>query len=188
MNLELRCHARPPGVRSASASASVPWHIPLCIFGRKGGKDKKRGWNGGEKEKERKGKKKEASTYAWQKIDASCALTPRGFFRATWYRPVERSRATRTPVNVLSGGSSSLFFKHLFLRVPSCACITCSISFARVFDYGCLVLRRRARATFASATAPLNREHRQLLRCIPCSISCFTHFNSKYTNAHALMR
>lgn len=141
-----------------------------------------------EREREREGKKKEASTYAWQKIDASCALTPRGFFRATWYRPVERSRATRTPVNVLSGGSSSLFFKHLFLRVPSCACITCSISFARVFDYGCLVLRRRARATFASATAPLNREHRQLLRCIPCSISCFTHFNSKDTNAHALMR
>ncbi|KYM94415.1 hypothetical protein ALC62_14858 [Cyphomyrmex costatus] len=24
----------------------VPWHVPLCIFGRKGGKDKKRGWNG----------------------------------------------------------------------------------------------------------------------------------------------
>ncbi|KYN12837.1 hypothetical protein ALC57_14902 [Trachymyrmex cornetzi] len=23
------------------ASAFVPWHIPLCIFGRKGGKDKK---------------------------------------------------------------------------------------------------------------------------------------------------
>lgn len=111
-------------------------------------------------------RKREASTYAWQKINASCALTPRGFFRATRYRPVERSngRATRTSVNVLSGGSSSLlffsffFFKHLFLRVPSCACITCSISFARVFDYGCLMLRHRARATYASATAPPDRE------------------------------
>lgn len=97
-------------------------------------------------------------------------------------------RTTRTPVNVLSGGSSSLFFKHLFLRVLSCACITCSISFARVFDYGCLVLRHQARATLASATAPPDREHRLPLRCIPCSVSRFTHFNSKDTNTHVLTR
>ncbi|KYM77998.1 hypothetical protein ALC53_11465 [Atta colombica] len=73
----------------------------------------RRGWDKGEKEKERDWEKEEStmSTHAWQKIDASCALTPRGSFRVTWYRPVERSngrtvgRATRILVNVLSGGS-----------------------------------------------------------------------------------
>lgn len=145
--------------------------------------------------KEREGQEKETSTYAWQKINASCALTPRGFFRATWYRPVERSDGRLSYENTRKRSIRRLFiafFKQLFLRAPSCACITCSISFARVFDYGCLVLRHRARATFTSATAPPehppDREHRQLLRCIPCSVSCFTHFNSKDTNTHVLMR
>ncbi|KYQ59810.1 Putative aminopeptidase W07G4.4 [Trachymyrmex zeteki] len=43
---------------------------------------------------------KETSTYAWQKIDASCALTPRGSFRVTWYRPV-RSSNYILPLSVL---------------------------------------------------------------------------------------
>lgn len=127
-------------------------------------------------EREKDVDEKEASMYVWQKIDASCALTPRGSFRVMWYRPVERSDGRSSYENTRKRSIRRLFivfsfffFKHLFLRVPSCACITCSISFARVFDYECLVLRHRARATFASVTAPLDREHRQLLRCIlPC--------------------
>jgi len=126
---------------------------------------KKRGWDEGEKEKERDWEKEEStmSTHAWQKIDASCALTPRGSFRVTWYRPVERSngrtvgRATRILVNVLSGGSWSLFFNHLFL-LRSVVCVyhmlylVCSRIRLRVSRVTAL-----SACTFTSATASLDR-------------------------------
>lgn len=131
-----RCHARLPGVRPAVRIRTVAHRYAFSV-----GKDKKHKGETGEEQKKRREKEEYAKNRCILCSDPSLS----------WYRPVERS-AESGPVNVPSDGSLFFFsFKHFFfLRMPSCVRFVRSVPLVRVFDYECLVLRHRARATFAS--------------------------------------
>lgn len=119
--------------------------------------------------KEREGQEKEASMYAWQKINASCALTPRGFFRATWYRPVERSSYENTRKR-----SIRRLFIAFFLSSSFCASRRVRVShvLSRLLAYSitgvsCYGIGHVQRSRLRPPEHPPDREHRQLLPMHP---------------------
>lgn len=134
----LRCHARFLGI--CSVSVSVPWRIPLYIFDRKDGKEKRKeekkgkkyeGEEEGEGEQRERDKEKEAYTRQKKNSHASCAVTPRGPFRAMQYRPVVQLIGLRRyPLNI--SHPIALFFSPFF-NVSFCASrrVFCTFCFIR---------------------------------------------------------
>lgn len=175
VNIGARCNTRPPGstfVRGA----------PLCIFGRKG--QKTQGWNGGGREKEEGERsvhfaKNRCILCSDPSRSLSCNAVPSG-------RTVGRERPRKRSIRQLVSLSFCFFFL-LSVSFFFTYAIVRSIPLVRVFDYECLVLRHRARATFASRLPFRTEGIDNFFDAFPKRIAFHTFLNSGDINAYDTM-